>query len=210
MHSFLVGVNVAGGSEQLKDQELLSHLLNNLASLSGSVDRNMLTGLFQSSQGRENLRASAGTSDAVHTSVEMPQKGSTVEASLGEQAVPCNRPTTLKHVQEAIPAEKYELSPLKQILPNMEGARIRSFDLNDVCSDGPESTEEPDRLFIPESRQQDSPYHLPWAAQKSDRTSPSKASGFSDSASARPLFTLNGGVQVYFFSQFPKEILLPL
>ncbi|CAA6653939.1 unnamed protein product [Spirodela intermedia] len=151
----------SGGSEVLKDQDLLSHLLKSLASLSGSLDTNKLTGLFQSSQEQEILDGNA-------------TEGEHGGSICGEmvQAVPCNRPTNLEPAQEVIPIEKDGFSSLKRILPTVEGARIRSFDLNNVCSDGPESTDEPDHLFIPESRQQDSPCHLPWAAQKSNKTSP--------------------------------------
>uniref|UniRef100_A0A1D1YRL6 Squamosa promoter-binding-like protein 6 n=2 Tax=Anthurium amnicola TaxID=1678845 RepID=A0A1D1YRL6_9ARAE len=49
-------------SEQLKDQSLLSHLLKNLASLSGSFDANSLPGLLQTPQGQQKLGTAAGTS----------------------------------------------------------------------------------------------------------------------------------------------------
>ena len=71
-----------------------------------------------------------------------------------------------------------QVNPLKQILPNMEGIKVRSFDLNDVCDD-----QESDHPCVPQSQWQDTSHPHPWAMKKSDN------SNLTDS-------TFNGLVQV--------------
>ncbi|XP_012084190.1 squamosa promoter-binding-like protein 12 isoform X2 [Jatropha curcas] len=55
----------SNGSDQTKDQDLLSHLLGNLANLAGTTSGRSISGLLQGSQGLVNAGTSVGTPEKV-------------------------------------------------------------------------------------------------------------------------------------------------
>uniref|UniRef100_A0A1D1XPS6 Squamosa promoter-binding-like protein 12 n=1 Tax=Anthurium amnicola TaxID=1678845 RepID=A0A1D1XPS6_9ARAE len=232
------------GSGQLKDQDLLSHLLKNLAILAGSFDARNLHGILQTSQDLQRVGTGAATSSEAARaigsngalaqessvpvrsgaktncitecqgspmrptnqpvsvalgSVEMPQQRNLTETTIGEnlQAVLYGRPASLMPAQGCT-SDKAGVSSLKQVLPRcstVERVRYRSFDLNDVCSDGHDVTEEPEDL-VTSARLQTGPIHCPpWVLQDSNQASPPQTSGNSDSASAQSLSSSNGDAQ---------------
>ncbi|MQM20645.1 hypothetical protein Taro_053669 [Colocasia esculenta] len=130
-------------------------------------------------------------------SVEM-QKRNITEIPVGESlhAVPCGRPTSLgPGLDCTLARDAFSSLKILPLVSPVERVRIRSFDLNDVCTDGHDSTEEPKDLATPARLQTGSLHCPPWLLQDSRQASPPQTSGNSNSASAQSLTSSDGDVQ---------------
>lgn len=187
-------------SEQSKDQDLLSHLLRNLANLAGSFDARNLSGLLQASQDLQKVGATAGTSSEAANAL----------VSNGASAQESARPLCLASKKTCI--SSIQGSPLKltnhtgpvsasempsKMMASPESAiktvRLKDFDLNSTYSE--ECGDGCDKSTIPVHLGTGSPNCQSWLQPDSQQSSPPQTSGNSDSTSAQSLSSSNGDAQ---------------
>lgn len=185
-------------SERANDQDLLSHLLRNLASLAGSFDARNLSGLLQSSENPQKLGTSAGTSseaaDAL-VSNSAPAPGfarlfcstSEVARAPGGQ-IPLNPTDNLLSV-----AAKTNVVVSPE--PTVYTARTKDFDLNDTYNDAHDCGEGFETQVNHAYLGTGFPNCSSQMLQDSRQSSPPQMSGNSDSTSGRTLSSSNGDAQ---------------
>ncbi|KAH6777446.1 squamosa promoter-binding protein-like 12 [Perilla frutescens var. frutescens] len=197
------------------DQDLLSHLLQGLAS-QGSLhwERNVSAHL-QESQDLLNNLASVGNSELVSMLIsngspgqrsrqehcvtpgdDMPQKD-------GDLHVTSQRPSIVLHTQAGsqIYAQGLETSGGR--------SKLNNFDLNDIYVDSDDGMDEMERSTVPQGLEVVSIGCPSWVQQDSHQSSPPQTSGNSDSASAQSPSSSSGEDQSHtdriVFKLFGKE-----
>nr|CAD1821884.1 unnamed protein product [Ananas comosus var. bracteatus] len=200
--------------DRTEDQDQLSHLLRNLATLAGSFDTRNLSGLLQPSQSQLPLGASSGmsleatnmvpdSSPASESTGPMcpPSKITCVNGGQGPQisenflsdAVPkdCSHPTTNTMTNS----------------PESTACRVRlnDFDLNNAYNDIQDCGVGCEKSIIPSCAENSSPNYL------------SQTSGNSDSISTQSLSSSNGDAQYQtdrivfkLFGKYPHDLPLVL
>ncbi|XP_011079486.1 squamosa promoter-binding-like protein 1 [Sesamum indicum] len=197
-------------SNQTDDQDLLSHLLQTLAS-QGPFRRNISAHL-QESQDLLNNLPSLGNSESVPallsndslgqrsmqehcttTGDEMPRK-------IGDLQASSQRPGIVLHTQAT--SQIYDQGR------ETSGGRskLNNFDLNDIYVDSDDGMDDIERSTVPQGLGIGCPS---WAQQESHQSSPPQTSGNSDSASAQSPSSSSGEAQSHtdriVFKLFGKE-----
>ncbi|KAK4418001.1 Squamosa promoter-binding-like protein 1 [Sesamum alatum] len=197
-------------SNHTDDQDLLSHLLQSLAS-QGPFPRNISAHLQESPDLLNNL-PSLGNSESVPallsngslgqrsmqehcttTGDEMPRKVGDVQAT-------SQRPGIVLHTQAS--SQIYDQGR------ETSGGRskLNNFDLNDIYVDSDDGMDDTERSTIPQGLGIGCPS---WAQQESHQSSPPQTSGNSDSASAQSPSSSSGEAQSHtdriVFKLFGKE-----
>ncbi|XP_057790305.1 squamosa promoter-binding-like protein 1 [Salvia miltiorrhiza] len=201
-------------SNHRDDQDLLSHLLQGLAS-QGSLhwERNISAHLQESPDLLNNL-ASVGNSELVSMLIsngspgqisrqehcialgdEMPQK-------IGNLHSTSQRPGIVLHTQAG--------SQYAQGLETSGGrSKLNNFDLNDIYVDSDDGTDDMERSTAPQGLGAVSIGCPSWVQQESHQSSPPQTSGNSDSASAQSPSSSSGEAQSHtdriVFKLFGKE-----
>ncbi|XP_020087499.1 squamosa promoter-binding-like protein 1 [Ananas comosus] len=170
-------------SEQPNNQELLIHLLTNLAGLAGSSDSRNIARLLQASQ--ENLHksgSSAGQSseaaNALPNSYTLLEPNTTVATTAAASAMPLERTKAGAPVVEkepGIPSQRTEEAPLQL-------NRLKNFDLNCTYNDQEHCLEQ--HTATTATQQNGSLAYATWMVKQSG---PSQMNGNLDSSSWRSL-----------------------
>lgn len=182
-------------SDQTKDQDLLSHLLRNLANLAGSTNSINIAGLLPGSQDMQTAGTSLGNpeKDSLQPNEER-VPASAVRGTPNPSAIPC--PT-----RESIPA--------KASVPENGGGRIKlnDIDLNNVYDDSHDSEENLETYQAPanlglgpldcallghQDFQKSSPPRTSGNSGSTSTLSPSSSSGEAQSRTDRIVFKLFG------------------
>lgn len=202
-------------SNHRDDQDLLSHLLQGLAT-QGSLhwERNISAHLQESPDLLNNL-ASIGNSELVSMLISNGSPGqiSTQEHCLtpgdgmpqkdGDLHVTSQRPGIMLHTQSGsqIYAQGLETSG--------GGSKLNNFDLNDIYVDSDDGMDEIERSTVPQGLGAVSIGCPSWVQQDSHQSSPPQTSGNSDSASAQSPSSSSGEAQSHtdriVFKLFGKE-----
>lgn len=158
----LSNMNANKKSDQVADQDLVSHLLRSLANSSGLHTGNGVTGLLHDSQKLLNG--------------EIPGKGVLAVDSPGGdmQPAPSQKPGIMFPVKESPPSE----STTGRMKKN-------NFDLNDIYVDSDDGTDDLERFPVNVNFATSSPDFPSWIRHGSHQSSPPQTSGNSDSASAQ-------------------------
>ncbi|XP_072997087.1 squamosa promoter-binding-like protein 6 [Typha latifolia] len=182
-------------SEHTKDQDLLSHLLSNLANNSGSFDARNISALLQTSQTLQKLGSTAGTlSEAANnlvTNSSLVQESSRLLCST-------SKVSSANDVQTTVPTENmHSKTNIMTATPEPTAyrARLKDFDLNNTYSDTEdcgEGCEESATLAYTGTDSRNCPS---WMLQDTRQSSPPQTSGNSDSASGQSLSSSNGDIQ---------------
>ncbi|GAB4825634.1 hypothetical protein Ancab_008508 [Ancistrocladus abbreviatus] len=166
------------GTDQSKDQDLLSHLLRNLASRAGALDESNISGSVQRAQGLPDVGLPAGApeKDPLRTEqqCEMAPSSATRKGLLsndsqcGIQKTPCDMHPEVHLVNDLVPRKEngQDVSGKRQ--------KLNDFDLNNEYNDSHEC-----------EGNQGKPHDCPFWVQDLHKSSPPQTSGNSDSASAR-------------------------
>ncbi|XP_058210820.1 squamosa promoter-binding-like protein 1 isoform X1 [Rhododendron vialii] len=114
-------------SDQTKDQDLLSHLLRNLASLAGSSNRINIAGLLPGSEDLQTAGTSLGTPEKVSDLISNPSKcnrsmlgsASKVDDSIDIQ-------DSLQPNEECVPASALKGTPKRAFAETMQGGLLQT------------------------------------------------------------------------------------
>ncbi|CAK9160706.1 unnamed protein product [Ilex paraguariensis] len=187
------GKSSANGSDQTKDQDLLSHLLRNLASLSGTVnERNALP---PESQDLRNVGTSLENSEKDHL---LPiRQCATVPAS---EMTPKRKLTAgdthVGILHNTSDSTNDRISPRTNALENtMERNRLNTIDLNNVYDDSQDCTGNLERFDAPANLGNGSVGCPLWMHQDSHKSTPPQTSGNSGSTSSQSLSSSSGEAQ---------------
>ncbi|KAL9397192.1 hypothetical protein Peur_011445 [Populus x canadensis] len=189
-------------SDETTDQDLLTHLLRSLAS--HSVEhrgRNM----FGPLQEPRDLSTSFGNSEVVSTLLSNGEGPSNLKQHL---TVPVSGiPQQVMPVHDAYGANIQTISSLKPSIPNNFAVysevrestagqvKMNNFDLNDICVDSDDGTEDIERSPAPVNARTSSLDCPSWVQQDSHQSSPPQTSRNSDSASAQSPSSSSGEAQ---------------
>ncbi|KAJ4751643.1 Squamosa promoter-binding-like protein 6 [Rhynchospora pubera] len=184
----------SSNTEQPKEQDLTTNLLRNLISLAGSSDIRSLLGLLQpqsQSQSPEKAGTSAGpSSDAVTN--HMPPAEVERSALLASRVVHSNgSPEERNSVSVAMNGNRVSTIPE----PAVGQARLRDFDLNDVCNDVEEAENGAQTTVTVACNGNGFPRYPAWMTREPQQQSPQQTNGNSDSLSAQSLSSSNGDAQ---------------
>ncbi|KAB9584445.1 hypothetical protein FH972_027047 [Carpinus fangiana] len=197
----------SNSSDQAKDQDLLSHLLRNLASLTGTVDGRNISALLEGSQGLLNAGTSNGDSqkvpDVTPNGSEPSRPSSSV--NLHEQPRPmgqCMTASASDMTQKRISSDDAEggrlkalsgvqytnLPPSKDDLPSksITSIKLNNIDLNNVYDDSEDNEENLGRSHAPVNSGTGFLGHPLWVQQDPHKSSPPQTSGNSDTSSQSP------------------------
>ncbi|KAG1365030.1 squamosa promoter-binding-like protein 6 [Cocos nucifera] len=187
-------------SEQSKDQDLLSHLLRNLANLAGSFDARNLSGLLQASQDLQKVGATAGTSSEAANALV--SNGASAQESARplclaskKTCISSTQGSPLKLTNHMGPVSASEMPSKMMASPEsaIKRVRLKDFDLNSTYSE--ECGDGCDKSTIPVHLGTGSPNCQSWLQPDSQQSSPPQTSGNSDSTSAQSLSSSNGDAQ---------------
>ncbi|XAR56939.1 hypothetical protein NMG60_11024911 [Bertholletia excelsa] len=177
---------------QTKDQDILSHLLRNLASLAGTVNGRNSNGL----PGSQDLQK-AGTSNGIpeKDSPKLNQQPPAISAFEGTSISGDGLGGTLQ-TASAIPHPRRDGIPPKARPVNVGGGmKLNDFDLNHVYDDSQDSEENRENYhtsIYPAAGSLDS---TPWGHQDHQKSSPPQTSGNSGSLSTQFASTSSGEAQ---------------
>ncbi|XP_063937983.1 squamosa promoter-binding-like protein 1 isoform X2 [Daucus carota subsp. sativus] len=188
-------------SDQMKDQDLLSHLLKNLASVAGTINEGNLSGLLNGSSKLQlqNFVASRGQQLSRPTGqcTVMPSSGMTQKrefvdnVSGGKFQTP---PAQLSNIH--FPTKDCIAANANASNAKMESTKELNFDLNDVYDDSEECMEPLERSDAPICVENGSAGYPIWIHQDSDKSSPPQTSGNSGSLSTQSPSSSSGEAQV--------------
>ncbi|XP_037496239.1 squamosa promoter-binding-like protein 1 [Jatropha curcas] len=178
-------------SDQVTDQDLLSHLLRSLASHTIDHGGRNISGLFQESRDVLNDGTSFGNSEQVgHVHGA---NGATIQTS--------------SSIKPSIPNNYPAFSEVRDITGGQ--VKMNNFDLNDIYIDSDDGAEDIERSPVPTNMGTSSLDCPSWVQQDSHQSSPPQTSGNSDSASAQSPSSSNGDAQSrtdrIIFKLFGKE-----
>ncbi|KAJ4968128.1 hypothetical protein NE237_014829 [Protea cynaroides] len=215
----------SNSSDQAKDQDLLSHFLKNLASLDGMLDGRSISGILQESQDMVKGGTYAGTSSEMARSLILNGReasghlGSTTKfngntSAQGSQigridqyvdvattsVLPQKRTITGDrggHLQTVLPPKPTTLFPIgdglpeKEVVPQSTNGRIKfkNIDLNNIYNDAQDCIEDMNGSPVAGL---DCPS---WIQKDTYQSSPPRASGNSNSVSARSPSSSSGDAQ---------------
>ncbi|XP_059632030.1 squamosa promoter-binding-like protein 1 isoform X2 [Cornus florida] len=187
--------------DQAKDQDLLSHLLRNLASLAGTINGRNIPGLLPSSQDLQN----AGTSVVIPEKDPPRSIGQCVTASASEmtqkriftddaQGGTLKTPSASK---SSLPFPTKDCIPPKTNVPEITEGRIKltNIDLNNVYDDSQDCTENLERSCDPGNLGTGSLDCPIWVHQDSHKSSPPQTSANSGSTSTQSPSSSSGEAQ---------------
>ncbi|KAA8527982.1 hypothetical protein F0562_035149 [Nyssa sinensis] len=191
----------SNSSDQAEDQDLLSHLLRNLASLAGTINGRNISGLLSGSQDWQNAGTSNGT-----TEKDPPRpigKCVTISASEmtqkriprgGAQGGTLQTPSTS---QSTILFPTKVSIPTKANVPETSLGRIKlnNIDLNNIYDDSQDSAENLERSCAPGNLGTGSLSCPLWIHQDTHKSSPPQTSGNSGSTSSQSPSSSSGEAQ---------------
>ncbi|MCI03723.1 squamosa promoter-binding-like protein 12-like, partial [Trifolium medium] len=197
----------ADRSDQITDQDLLTHLLRSLASQNDEQGIRNLSNLLRE---QENLMREGGSSrksEMVSALFSNGSQGSPPTAITQHQTVSMNRmQQEMMHSHDVRTTDHQLISSIKPSISNSPPAsseardssaqiKMNNFDLNDIYIDSDDGTEDLERLPV-STNLGTSSVDYPWAQQDSHQSSPPQTSGNSDSASAQSPSSSSGEAQV--------------
>ncbi|XP_038988522.1 squamosa promoter-binding-like protein 6 [Phoenix dactylifera] len=187
-------------SEQSKDQDLLSHLLRNLANLAGSFDAKNLSGLLQASQDLQKVGTTAGTSSEaanapVSNGAPAQESARPLCSASKKTCISGTQGLMLTNHMGLVAATMTEMPSKMMVSPEsaIKRVRLKDFDLNSTYSE--ECGDGSDKPIIPVHLGTGSPNCQSWLQLDSRQLSPPQTSGNSDSTSAQSLSSSNGDAQ---------------
>nr|AGI62059.1 SQUAMOSA promoter-binding-like 11 [Erycina pusilla] len=202
-------------SEQSKDQDFLSNLLRNIASLSGSSDGQNSPALLQASQDLQKTGTSAGTlgkAAGALISGPVPAKENMNSLCLPAKMLydpppsnHCVSPVVHNHSESPVvaPRERYDksltLCSLEHMVPaacTIATVKEKGFDLNTVCYEGEHGALGSGRPVNQATLDNGSSNCPSWMLQDSHQSSPPQTSGNTDSTSNRSPSSSNGDAQI--------------
>lgn len=186
-------------SDQMKDQDLLSHLLKNLASVAGTINQENLSGLLSGSSKLQDAVASRGQDPSTPTGQCM--------------VTPSSRMTQKREFMDIVSGEKFQTPPAQLsnihittrdcIAVNanasdtrMENIKEFNIDLNNVYDDSEECMEPSERCDAPICVRNGSAGYPIWIHQDSDKSSPPQTSANSGSLSTQSPSSSSGEAQI--------------
>jgi hypothetical protein len=196
----------ADRSDQITDQDLLTHLLRSLASQNDEQGIRNLSNLLRE---QENLLREGGSSRKSEMVSALFSNGSqgSPTAVTQHQTVSMNRmQEEMMHPHDVRTTDHQLISSVKPSISNSPPAyseardssaqiKMNNFDLNDIYIDSDDGTEDLERLPV-STNLGTSSVDYPWAQQDSHQSSPPQTSGNSDSASAQSPSSSSGEAQV--------------
>eukprot|EP00262_Sarcandra_glabra_P004572 TRINITY_DN15665_c3_g2_i2.p1 TRINITY_DN15665_c3_g2~~TRINITY_DN15665_c3_g2_i2.p1 ORF type:complete len:950 (-),score=169.80 TRINITY_DN15665_c3_g2_i2:156-3005(-) len=214
----------SNNSDQTNDQDLFSHLLRNLASISSTFDGRNLSGLLKNSQDLQIGGNSAGTFSEIMPAL-VPNGGTCVTAQESSGRL-CSaskmnggieiQDPSMKHIdqtgsvtvaavgmsQKGIVTDNSpkftSLLPLQRMpLPecSVERIKVNNFDLNNIYNDSQDCVAGPERAPAAANLVTGSVDCPSCVLHDSHQTSPPQTSGNSDSASPQSASSSNGDAQ---------------
>nr|QMV47666.1 squamosa-binding protein-like 1B [Paeonia suffruticosa] len=195
----------SNNSDQTKDQDLLSHLLQNLASLAGTINATNLSGLLQGSRGLLNAGTEIGSRAEVPNLISNDQSTRIGSASKMNDCTNLQNPTrpagqcgtvpdsetALKGTMvEDVPCGTSHTRDIFHANKNRQasaavGIKLNNIDLNSVYNDSQDCLENFDRYHAPVNPGTENPVCPLWVQQDSHMSSPPQTSANSDSGSAQ-------------------------
>nr|WMI30913.1 squamosa promter-binding-like protein 12 [Diospyros sp. 'deyangshi'] len=184
-------------SDQMKDQDLLSHLLRNLASLAGSINEINVSSLFPGSQDRQN----AGMPLQAPEKDLLKPNGQCTTARVFEgmekrtfmddvQAIALQTSSTIPcHTSDIIPA----IASCAET--SVRRTKLNAIDLNNVYDDSQDSAENLGSFQTPVNLGAGSPASSLWGHPDCEKASPPQASWNSGSTSTQSPSSSNGEAQ---------------
>lgn len=119
--------NTANSSDQTKDQDLLSHLLRNLASLAGSSNRINIAGLLPGSEDLQTAGTSLGTPEKVSDLISNPSKcNSSMLGSTSKVDDSIDIQDSLQPNEECVPASALKGTPKRAFADTMQGGLLQT------------------------------------------------------------------------------------
>ncbi|GAB4859020.1 hypothetical protein Ancab_010489 [Ancistrocladus abbreviatus] len=174
-------------ADQTKDQDLLSHLLRNLASHAGVLGESNISGLVQRSQGLPNVSLPAGAPEKGPLRAQQQcetapssdaQKGLLTNDSLcGMQQASSDMHPRVHLTSDSVPAKENGQEIINK------GQKL-NFDLNNEYNDSQD--------YVDNQHNPHVSLNCPFWVQNSLKSSPPQRSGNSDSTSARSLSSSSG------------------
>ncbi|XP_045807774.1 squamosa promoter-binding-like protein 1 [Trifolium pratense] len=192
-------------SDQITDQDLLTHLLRSLASQNDEQGIRNLSNLLREQENLTREGGSSRKSEMVSALFSNGSQGSPT-AITQHQTVSMNRmQQEMMHSHDVTAADHQLISSIKPSISNSPPAsseardssapvKMNNFDLNDIYIDSDDGTEDLERLPV-STNLGTSSVDYPWAQQDSHQSSPPQTSGNSDSASAQSPSSSSGEAQ---------------
>ncbi|XP_068658647.1 squamosa promoter-binding-like protein 1 [Aristolochia californica] len=214
----------SNSSDQAKDQDLLSHLLRNLASVAGTLEGRNLSGLLPAAQDMEKIVNSTGIASeglasllsncvtAAHEpsrpacpSFKMNSGTTNHELKVGlvDQAASATVASISgSQIVQAVPNPKsansltFNHSQHEKVEPsNRENVKRSVIDLNNIYDDSQDCMDVTKESFCPANLPTGCIDYPAWVLQDSHQSSPPHTSGNSDTASAQSPSSSNGDAQ---------------
>ncbi|XP_077240490.1 squamosa promoter-binding-like protein 12 [Tasmannia lanceolata] len=203
-------------SDQPKDQDLLSHLLRNLASIASTFDGRNLSGLLQGSQDLRKISASVGTSsELIPSLVSNGVTNVTVQESrpfcptsnLDRGTRPQDPPVKPIYQSASVTVASVAIphkgivtgNSLAKKLPqesNVERVKLNNIDLNNIYYDSQDCVDGSVRSHNPANLATGGLDYPSCVQLDSHQSSPPQTSGNSDSTSAQSPSSSNGDAQI--------------
>ncbi|KAG9459930.1 hypothetical protein H6P81_004438 [Aristolochia fimbriata] len=215
----------SNSSDQAKDQDILSHLLRNLASVAGTLDDRNLSSLLPAAQDMQKIVDSTVTaSEGVTTllanggthvaAVQEPSKPACPSSNANSGAANQDFRVGLADRAASVTVAAVSGSQIPQVVPNRkstsyltlshgghekaepsDGVKRSAIDLNNIYDDSQDCMDATKESVYPPNLQIGSIDYPAWALQDSHHSSPPQTSGNSDSASAQSPSSSNGDAQ---------------
>ncbi|CAL5338028.1 unnamed protein product [Camellia sinensis] len=216
---------IANSADQTKDQDLLSHLLRNLANLAGSINGNNISGLLPGSQNLQNAGTSLGTPEKVSNLISNSPKHPSIFGSTSntddfidiQDPPKLNGQCTTVSVLEGIEKRTFSddplggtlqtpstiLCPTRDSIPAIASGpetaagrmKLNDIDLNNVYDDSQDCAENLDSYHAPVNPGTGSLDCTVWGHQHCQKSSPPQTSGNSGSMSTLSPSSSSGETQ---------------
>ncbi|XP_061373593.1 squamosa promoter-binding-like protein 1 [Gastrolobium bilobum] len=192
-------------SDQTTDQDLLTHLLRNLARQNSEQGGKNLSNLLREPENLLKEGGSSRTSEMVSTLFSNGSQGSPTVIRQ-HQTVSMTKMQQVMQTHDARAADQQTMSSIKPSISNSPPIyseardsttgqiKMNNFDLNDIYIDSDDGMEDIERLPV-STNLGTSSLDYPWTQQDSHQSSPPQTSGNSDSASAQSPSSSSGEAQ---------------
>ncbi|XP_068662016.1 squamosa promoter-binding-like protein 1 [Aristolochia californica] len=203
----------SNSSDQVNDQDLLSHLLRNLASVAGSLDGRNLSGLLPAAQDAEKIVKFTGTASEgllsnalpVVTAAQEPSRPACPSSNMNSGTTNQGLKVGLVDRAASVTVASVSGSQILQAVPNPKSASSLTLSHSGHEQAEPSNRETVKRSVIDLNHIYDDSqdcidvtkgaYSTAWVPQDAHQSSPPQTSANSDSASAQSLSSSNGDAQ---------------